>query len=340
MKPILHDFDFDVYQRFQGIINVVEHLALNEEGSLLDVGGYPGTLADALSPRYALTLDTEYCHRNDYVMGSGEALPFPSDSFEAVISSDTLEHVPSTLRSRFLNELLRVSGNWLIIGAPCNTPGVKLAESLLNEFTITVTERPNPWLEEHLRFGLPELHNTMDEITHTGASCISVPNGDLLLWTMAMFTRVLLDLIPDGMALFDSTNHDINSYWRESIFPSSYSYRHIIVAQKNGGTIPNELRVPTARNLAIDDKAIEEKIRSIASAFSSIGKRLKNTLQASEERDVPVSTLSYIDQIEKALGYQETKMKDLQKENEELAKKIAHYERNPFIRLMRKFLAK
>lgn len=52
----------------------------------------------------------------NFVLCDGQKLPFKTNSFETVISSHTIEHVPNPIE--FLNELVRVSKNTIVIKCP------------------------------------------------------------------------------------------------------------------------------------------------------------------------------------------------------------------------------
>jgi len=93
------------------------------------------------------------------VRASALALPFPDDSFEAVVSSDMLEHVPHDGRAAAIYELLRVARRFVVlaypVGAGAMDDDAQLAQRLAR------LRRPRPaWLEEHLATG----HPTRDEV--------------------------------------------------------------------------------------------------------------------------------------------------------------------------------
>lgn len=52
------------------------------------------------------------------VLAKGQALPFQSGAFACTVSINTLEHVACSDRSRFLQELIRVTRRRIYIGCP------------------------------------------------------------------------------------------------------------------------------------------------------------------------------------------------------------------------------
>lgn len=86
------------------------------------------------------------------VIGSALQLPFPTGSFDIVVCSDVLEHIPPDLRPDAVRELLRVAGHALILGFPSGeTAGQsdRFIDELYNQ-----KRKPRPdWLTEHLDNG-------------------------------------------------------------------------------------------------------------------------------------------------------------------------------------------
>lgn len=101
------------------------HRALREHarGSLLDVGcgrrPYAGIVGSPVTSCVGLEQDLErYAAAPPDVWGSALRLPFRTDSFDSVLSSQVLEHVPEP--GRALHEIQRVlrPGGCLILTAP------------------------------------------------------------------------------------------------------------------------------------------------------------------------------------------------------------------------------
>jgi hypothetical protein len=89
------------------------------------------------------------------VICSAAHLPFPTGSFEVVIASDVLEHIPPGDRQQVVREALRVTRNVAIFGFPCGP----LAYDLDRRFFEDFRARGRPlfdWLEEHMQFPFPE----------------------------------------------------------------------------------------------------------------------------------------------------------------------------------------
>jgi len=86
---------------------------------------------------------------------SGTRLPFADSSFEAVVASDVLEHVPPDLRLQVINEALRVTRKLAVFAFPCGKDAHALDEKIMDVHR-TRNMPPPPWLEEHMQFAFPE----------------------------------------------------------------------------------------------------------------------------------------------------------------------------------------
>src|SRR5919202_474013 len=104
---------FDQYGRHRDAREVAE-LIRTLEGparlAVLDVGGYPGLAPRFLPADWVVVADPAAVEGSvprgaaAYLRASGAALPFHSDSFDLVLSLDSLEHVPPRERPRYLAE--------------------------------------------------------------------------------------------------------------------------------------------------------------------------------------------------------------------------------------------
>ncbi len=88
------------------------------------------------------------------VIASASELPFEDRSFEAVIASDVLEHIPPAERIKVVNECLRVCKSLAIFGFPCGSSAWNLDQGLYQSY-VTAGETAPIWLQEHMEHDFP-----------------------------------------------------------------------------------------------------------------------------------------------------------------------------------------
>jgi len=183
MKDI-RDLPFDLYTRNVIISKFVA--AIRDRGALniLDVGGKSGLLSDFLPEDNVFVLDVlpSSPEEDNYVHGSILAPPFRDGSFDVVVSSDVFEHIPPTDRKTAVLEMLRLSKNFVVLGAPFYSEYAKDAEGRANDFFAASAGRPHPWLEEHIRNGLPSKLEFETILQENGYVFTSVNSNNLHHW--------------------------------------------------------------------------------------------------------------------------------------------------------------
>ncbi len=136
----------DTFLRHKCILYLTEMEGVK---TVLDVGG-DGLMAKFAKKRKVVTLNID---KGD-IIASGLFLPFKGSAFDAVTSSDILEHIPGDQRWRFIEELLRVAGKKVIICAPLGTrEHTEYEISLYYQSGIDVETRQ--YIYEHIKNGLP-----------------------------------------------------------------------------------------------------------------------------------------------------------------------------------------
>jgi SAM-dependent methyltransferase len=115
--------------------------------------------------------------RARFVRSSAEQLPFADDSFDFVVSSDMLEHLPEHLRAPSVVELTRVARRGVIVGFPCGEPARQLDRRIDKLLATARRSRPD-WLDEHLgQARYPDVDTVADALPGDWEIVSSHPNG-------------------------------------------------------------------------------------------------------------------------------------------------------------------
>jgi hypothetical protein len=235
---------FDRYDRYGALARCLRASLGPGRHRVLDVGDAAGYLHSFLGDVDLIGLDLrvqpERLEGSIAVEADGARLPFPDRSFDAVISSDVLEHVPPAARAAFLTELSRVSADLVVVAAPFDTDGVAGVEDLVRRYAHLVTGSPQEQLEEHAACGLPDLALAQDVLGAHGSVAVT-GNGNLWDWLELMLVKHQLLARPALQPLHDGIDllSNLSMAGRAGEPPF---YRHLVAARRSGvpelGTIP------------------------------------------------------------------------------------------------------
>jgi SAM-dependent methyltransferase len=248
---------FDRYSRYGSIARALR-AAVRPGARVLDVGDPAGYLS-VFAPELAtscidLTLESAPLPGAERIVGNGSGLPFADATFDAVVSSDTLEHVGVRDRLTFLHELARVARDVLIVSAPFDTPGVAGAEELVRRFVLLATGSAQEQLDEHREHGLPDLTDTNAVLRACGFETRVVGDGNLHDWVGMMLLKHQLAARP-ALGPLDA-GYDIlyNSLFASRARVAPY-YRHMIVARRDGDPDPGA-HAPAPEGVPADLSAV------------------------------------------------------------------------------------
>jgi hypothetical protein len=144
--------------RYFPILRVLKQHHLLRSGTLLEIGS--GSFGIGTFRKVPFTgCDLEFKHEPKWpmtpVIASAANLPFADRSFDVVLASDVLEHVPPELRKRVIDEAMRVAKRLVIFGFPCGRTAHELDKELRQIYLRENLQVPE-WLEEHMEAAFPE----------------------------------------------------------------------------------------------------------------------------------------------------------------------------------------
>ena len=333
--PLLEDQSFDVFQRFSAIIRIICSLPNEEKLNILDVGGYPGTLADfireMLPDASVITVDRPICPRKDYISGSAARIPFQNETFDVVISSDMLEHIPGGNRGETLQEIRRVSRRWIILGAPFASPCNIRAERELNEIHRKAYGKSNPWLCEHIENTLPNLEETGKRLTGDSGKAVITPNGSSVSWFIMQSLKVMMDALPLLSEKIPELNRKFNRLFGLDDLREP-SYRYIITVDKTGKIPESVLNQHTEKQ---EEDNAEERIAAAAELFQG-GIDLWKSLIPDELQESGALSAGYIRQLEEIIEFQEKEQKNLKTRLDSREEYLNKIESNLLFRILKK----
>ncbi|MDX2176843.1 MAG: class I SAM-dependent methyltransferase [Candidatus Sumerlaeia bacterium] len=233
------DLPFDSRVRYLGVLAALDCAGLSS-GRVLDVGGFPGAFARFCAangaPFTVHTADTAQGDLENYTrLAPGAPLPFPDRAFDAVVSVDTLEHVPTPARHGFLAELCRAADRAVVVAAPFHHDATAAAEQALDALHRQVRGAPHPWLSEHREHGLPRVAPFLAAIPPEFRLEAARPNAPLLPWTLWQafeLARQFRDAFEEPARHWDSA---CNSSIADGSFPAGALPYRVVWTLRRGG---------------------------------------------------------------------------------------------------------
>jgi len=319
---------------------------------ILEIGGTPGQILGFLPQDDITIADLVYCDIPDYQIADGLNLPFANESFDIAVSIDVLEHISPENRETFLSELLRVSSEYVFLGAPFADPALREAEHILYEFINTNLQQKHRFLDEHLSNPLPDREKTIQFFRQHGLQTVVLPNGYLSHWLLMIMIHFYLNADPQ----LNQINRKISQYYNKHHYPldnRSPAYRHLIIGCRNSFSKKkrdglNKLLSAEDRNHPVNfipaalliellnldlikkkDITIEEKDKAIQNLIT----HSQNLAKVGKEKDKAIQNLithsqnltGLIDEKDKIIKQSEEETKDLE------TRLLASLEQNSFL---------
>jgi SAM-dependent methyltransferase len=144
--------------RYYPILRVLRQHHLFSQGSLLEIGSGPFGIGFYRKVPFT-GCDLSFAAPAQWPMtalvASATDLPLADKSFDVVLASDMLEHIPPDLRPKVIQEALRVASKLIIFGFPSGALAHKL-DTDLKQYYLDRHETVPEWLEEHMLAIFPE----------------------------------------------------------------------------------------------------------------------------------------------------------------------------------------
>jgi hypothetical protein len=175
-----------------------------QELRVLDVGGRANLLTQ-FTPYRVLTLNVD---GTADLLYDGRTIPLATNATDAVVTIDTLEHLPKANRLPFLQECLRVAREHLIVAAPFGSQAHIACEKRLHHLYLSVHGKPHIYLSEHVEYGLPTAAELDELIQGLGEVRVQHYLAGDYRWQARQFERTILgqqksDLLASGLLASD-----------------------------------------------------------------------------------------------------------------------------------------
>ncbi|HMS49844.1 MAG TPA: methyltransferase domain-containing protein [Candidatus Saccharibacteria bacterium] len=279
-KPIptsdVESLAIDQYSRQKWASIFIDQIRVNDASfKILDVGGYKGKTAEFQEKDTVIVCDLFDVEEKNYVKGDGRRLPFQDSEFGFVVTFDTYEHIPREGRDQFVQELLRVSKQGVILAAPFDNENgaVFQAEVDLNDYHIKLYGKDHPWLKEHIEYRIPADHELNELLDTLSVPYASLPSNDLSIWTLMQTIYFSIDLDNDLRGRVDDINRCYNKDLTGLDSTDQQAYRKIYFFSKDKDKASKiQEFINRQKNMIQEDS----KVHFIAYALSVWGQKYRD----------------------------------------------------------------
>ena len=277
---------FDQYSRYKSCAQVLRTL-IPAGGTVLDVGSGPLRVLGVLLP------DHNVAYVDPLLEDGRDAQVFPArledaplaKTYDAVVSVDTLEHVPLPDRQAFIARLSRLARECLILSGPWSEGGhAARVDDWVEDSYRKKTGRSYPWLAEHVEFGLPSLEKTRASLEHLAWHCQDFGNGHVP-WLERLLPLVigLLDR-PEHRPVLEALSRHFNErmYRFDHLEPV---YRRLLVARRVSSPWVLERLPDDERTRKLAAEAWREMEQAMAVELSLHSDRLAEAIEKEAAHD-------------------------------------------------------
>jgi GT2 family glycosyltransferase len=200
---------FDQYSRYKACSDLLRQTGFVAGNTVLDIGSGPERLFGQFMPDASMNYVDPLIPSGSgqgQITGNVFASELDGQLFDCVSAVDVLEHVPSQHRKAFLERMSSLGKNTLILGFPTADSSDALAtDKAIDDQYRTIFGHDYHWLEEHYRYGLPSLAETVGQLSQLGWHCQTVGHGHapwlrellsfvIIAWDIPSLKKIVLDI--------------------------------------------------------------------------------------------------------------------------------------------------
>ena len=287
---------FDQYSRYKACSDLLHQAGFTPGNSVLDIGSGPECLFGQFMPEATMNYVDPLIpvgSRSGKITGNVFAQELEGQTFDCISAVDVLEHVHPEYRQGFLERMSSLGKNALVLGFPTSDSSDALrTDKAIDEQYHSIFGHDYPWLEEHYRFGLPSLAETVTQLSQLGWHCQTVGHGHAP-WLQEVLGFVICAWdIPSMKDVVLEISEKFNRELYQYDFRAPY-YRQFVIATRR--PLP-PITTPVTNTNNAEAENIFQKIMEDAHF-----KYFSTSLQQLVERDVYIAELN--NKIEEASAW-------------------------------------
>lgn len=197
--------------------------------------------------------------------GSGELirLPYERAQFNCVVACDVIDQLPEGARGLLVDEMARVSSQYIVLVSPFDSRVVARAEESVNDVHRSIFQDTHPRLSAHARAGLPTMSKVRDLVTLAmGREPEVFPGTSLRSWTLFEMLECVARAGDYGATLLDRVTVFYNTRYA-ALDHELPAYRHIVVAARDRHALTAQVVENIRRRFSESD--VQPEIQAVRS---------------------------------------------------------------------------
>ena len=265
---------FDQFSRYKACEELLSRAGVVAGDTLLDIGSGPEMLFDHFLPGVNKTfLDPLVADdgTGKRIQGDLHHPSLVSRRFTVVSAIDVLEHVPPAARTAFLEQMSSRADKSLILGFPVAEGGIaREADESIDAQYERIYGNKYSWLDEHYRYGLPSLKDTVAILETHGWSCQCIGHG------YVPWLKELLPLVISAwhVAAFHDFLLEASRRFNTEFYPFEFEaphYRYFVVCTRS--SVP-QLTPAFRGDLVAANERFQTFIAELRDAYHALSLRL------------------------------------------------------------------
>lgn len=296
-QPWYYSLPPDAFSRYFIIKSALKKIFGLKPIAILDVGGQDNSLWAMIKQDnlpYDLTvLDILPANKSSknyhYIKGDALKMSFSDNSFDAVISTDVLEHIPDNFKEIFIHQCLRVAKDLVIIAAPFHSEESSYSEKLANNFYKKLSGKDHKWLSEHFKFNKPKKEFLENLLMSKKLKFAFIGSNNLGNWLLTILPNLLSEKISMNKKSLENFNLFFNTNLLELNDFGLNGYRSFYIIPKKNNINFDFMRIFENKNNSNRILRFKEIIiKLLADEIIRRDKTLKdlNNLVASKQKEI------------------------------------------------------
>lgn len=279
---------FDQYSRYKACVDLLRSVGLSPGDSILDVGSGPECWLGHFLPDADISYVDPLISPNSNLKAiRGDVFSGELDNrqYEYIVAIDVFEHIPTELRSNFIERINSMAKKFIILAFPTSDTEVAAdVDQTIDQKYQEIFKNKYPWLAEHDQYGLPSAKNTINMLESLGWHCKTIGHGHAPWLKELLGSLICIWDIPEMREFCLQISEEFNKTLYQYDFQKPH-YREFIMASR--APLANKINLGEGDNSHHANELYDNLIKRfnkeyLSSSLAGFLKKRKEILELNE----------------------------------------------------------